>query len=73
MSIKIGAHVSVSGGVEKAIERENDVGGNCGQIFVGSPRTWSVAEYDDEESDAFRQAREESEQSPYVVHSTYLV
>jgi len=71
--MKIGAHVSVSGGVEKAIGRQEDVGGNCGQIFAGSPRTWSVADYDDEEADGFRGTREEAGQSPYVIHSTYLV
>ena len=71
--MRIGAHVSVSGGVEKAIGRQEDVGGNCGQIFAGSPRTWSVAEYDKDEADGFRQAREDSGQSPYVIHSTYLV
>ena len=71
--MRIGAHVSVSGGVEKAIEREEDVGGNCGQIFAGSPRTWTVAEYDDEEANGFREAREEARQGPYAVHSTYLV
>jgi deoxyribonuclease-4 len=71
--MRIGAHVSVSGGVEKAIARQEDVGGNCGQIFAGSPRTWSVADYDEDEADEFRQAREEEEQEPYVIHSTYLV
>jgi deoxyribonuclease-4 len=71
--MRLGAHVSVSGGIEKAIEREEDVGGNCGQIFAGSPRTWTVAEYDDDEADGFREAREEAGQEPYVIHSTYLV
>jgi deoxyribonuclease-4 len=71
--MRIGAHVSVSGGVEKAIGRQEEVGGNCGQIFAGSPRTWSVADYDEDEADEFRQAREEEEQEPYVIHSTYLV
>lgn len=71
--MRIGAHVSVAGGVEKAIGRQEDVGGNCGQIFAGSPRTWSVAEYDEEEAEAFREARDEADQDPYAVHSTYLV
>ncbi|MDY6775546.1 MAG: deoxyribonuclease IV [Halobacteria archaeon] len=70
---KVGAHVSVAGGVENAIEREEEYGGNCGQIFVGSPRTWSVADYDDAEADAFRAAVDEADQHPYVVHSTYLI
>ncbi len=71
--MNVGAHVSVSGGVEKAIDRQQDIGGSCGQIFAGSPRTWSVAEYEAEEAEEFRQARSQAEQGPYVVHSTYLV
>jgi len=70
---RIGAHVSVAGGVEKAIERQKDVEGNCGQIFVGSPRTWTVASYTEDEGENFRQAVEENNQKPYTVHSTYLV
>jgi deoxyribonuclease-4 len=71
--MRVGAHVSVASGVEKAIGRQEDVGGDCGQIFAGSPRTWSVAEYEKEEAEAFREAREEAGQEPYVIHSTYLV
>ena len=73
MSFKVGAHVSVAGGAKKAIGRQKDVGGNCGQIFAGSPRTWSVKDYEEDEASEFRTAREESGQSPYVIHSTYLV
>jgi deoxyribonuclease-4 len=73
MTFRIGAHVSTSGGAHKAIGRQNDIGGNCGQIFAGSPRTWTVAEYTDEEGDAFKQAAEDADQKPYVIHSTYLV
>lgn len=73
MSFKVGAHVSVAGGAEKAIERQEEVGGNCGQIFAGSPRTWSVKEYSEEDASGFREAREQSGQGPYTIHSTYLV
>ncbi|MFQ3308245.1 MAG: deoxyribonuclease-4 [Candidatus Nanohaloarchaea archaeon] len=73
MNIRIGAHVSISGGMDKAIERQEEIGGNCGQIFAGSPRTWSVSEYSDEEGEEFQELRDEKEQNPYVIHSTYLV
>ncbi|MFB6159447.1 MAG: deoxyribonuclease IV [Candidatus Nanohalobium sp.] len=73
MTFRIGAHVSISGGVEKAVEREKDESGTCGQIFAGSPRTWSVSEYSDEEGKGFMEAREEEDQHPYLIHSTYLV
>lgn len=73
MSFKVGAHVSVAGGAEKAIERQKEVGGNCGQIFAGSPRTWSVKEYSEEDAESFIQGCKESGQGPYTIHSTYLV
>jgi len=73
MTFRIGAHVSISGGIEKAVERQKDETGNCGQIFAGSPRTWSVSEYEDEDGEKFQEARDEEDQNPYVIHSTYLV
>jgi deoxyribonuclease-4 len=73
MELRVGAHVSISGGVEKAVERQNDETGNCGQIFAGSPRTWSVSTYEDEEGQEFQELRDEEDQNPYVIHSTYLV
>ena len=73
MMVNIGAHVSIADGVTNAIEEQAALGGSCGQIFAGSPRTWSVASYDDEEGQAFSDARDEHNQGPYVIHSTYLV
>lgn len=73
MNFRIGAHVSISGGVEKAVERQEDIGGNCGQIFAGSPRTWSVSDYSEQDGKEFQEARSEEDQAPYVIHSTYLV
>lgn len=73
MSYRIGAHVSISGGVEKAVERQEEAGGNCGQIFAGSPRTWKVSSYEEEDGEEFQELRDEEDQNPYVIHSTYLV
>jgi len=73
MVFKVGAHVSISGGPGKAVERQQDINGDCGQIFAGSPRTWTVSSYDDEDGDTFKADRDEHDQNPYVIHSTYLV
>ncbi|MGM0397566.1 MAG: deoxyribonuclease IV [Halobacteriota archaeon] len=70
---RIGAHVSISGGVAKAVDREREVGGNCGQIFVGSPRGWAVSEVDDADADAFVEAAGAQDVGPWIVHGTYLV
>lgn len=73
MTFRVGCHVSISGGVEKAVDRQKEQAGNCGQIFAGSPRTWSVSEYEEEDGEIFQERRGEEDQSPYVIHSTYLV
>jgi deoxyribonuclease-4 len=73
MTFRVGAHVSISGGVEKAVDRQKEETGNCGQIFAGSPRTWSTSEFSEEEGQNFQELRDEEDQDPYVIHSTYLV
>lgn len=73
MTFRVGAHVSISGGVDKAVGRQEDETGNCGQIFAGSPRTWSVSQYNDSDGKNFQSLRDEKDQNPYLIHSTYLV
>ncbi len=70
---RIGAHVSISGGYHKAVDREVELGGNCGQIFAGSPRGWKVSQPDDEEAKSFIQKTKEEGVDPWVVHGTYLI
>ena len=70
---RLGAHVSISGGFPKAVEREVDLDGNCGQLFVGSPRGWATSAVDADEAEAFREASEAADVAPWIVHGTYLV
>jgi deoxyribonuclease-4 len=71
--MQVGAHVSVAGGVEKAVDRELDVGGNCGQIFTTSPQVWRDPNLEDEEAEQFRAASSEAGVGPWVIHASYLV
>lgn len=71
--LRIGAHVSISGGVQNAVDRQVDLGGNCGQIFVGSPRTWAVSDVDDADAAAFQTVVDEQDVRPWIVHGTYLI
>ncbi|MFP4116992.1 MAG: deoxyribonuclease IV [Candidatus Aenigmatarchaeota archaeon] len=70
---RLGAHVSISGGIHKAVEREEQLGGNCGQIFVGSPRGWKVGEPGNEDARKFRKLVNDKNVKPWIVHSTYLI
>ena len=69
----VGAHVSVAGGVDNAVGRQRDVGGNCGQIFTTSPQVWQQPTIEDEEAAGFRDGTSESGVGPWVIHSSYLV
>lgn len=71
--MQIGAHVSVAGGVDNAVERQCDVGGNCGQIFTHSPQVWQQPEITAEEADRFRAETAANLEGPWVIHSSYLV
>jgi len=70
---RIGAHVSISDGFPAAVDHEVELGGNCGQIFVGSPRGWAVSDVDDAEAAAFQDAATDQDVGPWIVHGTYLI
>ena len=71
--LKVGAHVSIAGGVDNAVENQLDVGGNCGQIFTHSPQVWDHGTIEDDEAEAFREGTLESLSGPWVIHASYLV
>ena len=71
--LKVGAHVSIAGGVDNAVERQLDIGGNCGQIFTTSPQVWQQPDLEDEETEIFRDGTAEQLDGPWVIHSSYLV
>ena len=71
--MRVGAHVSVAGGVDNAVGNQRDVGGNCGQIFTHSPQVWQDPNVDDDEATAFREGTAEHLKGPWVIHSSYLV
>ncbi len=73
MTFKIGAHVSIEGGFTKALEREKALGGNCGQIFVKSPRTWHITKTTEKETSQFKEKYEKSNLKPFMAHGTYLI
>ncbi len=71
--LKIGAHVSVSGGFPKSLDRMEAIGGNCGQVFVHSPRGWSFSDLEESEIKEFRKEYDERDIGPITVHSAYLI
>jgi deoxyribonuclease-4 len=69
----IGAHVSQSGGLQKAVERGVELGCESIQIFNQSPRMWRPTAYREDDYAAFRQAFDASRLEAVVIHAVYLV
>jgi len=73
MSLRVGAHASVAGGVHNAVDEQQDVGGNCGQIFSHSPQVWQEPGIDPDDAAQFRDTSEVGDIGPWVIHASYLV
>jgi len=73
MKPKIGAHVSVAGGLYKAIENAKAIGAETMQIFGASPRKWQVQPPKDEDVEKYKRLLAESGIGPVYLHAPYLV
>lgn len=71
--MRLGAHVSISGSLDLAIDRAQAIGCDCLQIFYGSPRQWRSVHYTGEVLDRFVEKRRAARLDPLVAHAAYLV
>ena len=72
-NMKLGAHVSASGGLDKAIDRAQEMGAETIQVFVSSPRQWRFHSPKEEHVLAFRVKTEATGVGPTFFHGSYLV
>jgi deoxyribonuclease IV len=71
--VRIGAHVSSSGGIDTAIDRAEAIGAESVQVFTQSPRTWRPTNHDPASFKRFRQRRAEVGIEGVFCHALYLV
>jgi deoxyribonuclease-4 len=71
--MRLGAHVSISGSLDLAVDRAQALGCECLQIFYGSPRQWRLISYSDEVIARFVRKRRAVHLDPLVAHGAYLV
>lgn len=69
----LGAHLSVAGGLERALTDAAALGCGCVQIFVKNQRQWHAAPLSEEQIGRFRAALSASCVSPVVAHASYLL
>ena len=68
--MKIGAHVSTSGGVQNAVNNAKAIEAECIQIFASSPRAWAFKSQDSGSVDKFLN---EIDDIPVFLHGSYLI
>jgi deoxyribonuclease IV len=71
--MRIGAHISVSGGYAKALDYADSVGCECVQIFAKSPRQWRAKPVDPQLAEEFLAMREARGFGPVFTHTAYLI
>ncbi len=71
--MKIGAHVSTAGTLDKCVDRARDISAESIQIFASGPQSWRPSAHSDEAIDVLRDRAREYGIAPLFVHGIYLV
>jgi deoxyribonuclease IV len=69
----LGAHMSIEGGLHKAIERGIEVGCTTLQLFTKSNRQWHSKSLEKEAIELFKKTVQASSINPIVAHASYLI
>jgi deoxyribonuclease-4 len=73
VAISFGAHMSIAGGLDRALRRGRDAGCDVIQMFTASPRGGPAKDPSDDDVRQFDGARRETGISTVVVHAGYLI
>jgi deoxyribonuclease-4 len=71
--VKLGAHVSASGGLHKAVDRAHEIGAETIQVFASAPLAWRRNDHSSAEIEAYRAKTESTGIGPAFIHGAYLV
>ena len=72
-TLLLGAHMSIAGGLDKAISRGESIGCTTIQIFTKNNRQWAAKKLSHAEINSFKAAAEKSPIKSIVAHATYLI
>jgi deoxyribonuclease-4 len=71
--LKLGAHMSIAGGFDKAVQRARSVDSDALQIFTKNQNQWKAREISADEVALYRQCCLDCEIDPVVAHDSYLI
>ncbi|NPA94068.1 MAG: deoxyribonuclease IV, partial [Thermodesulfobacteria bacterium] len=70
---KLGAHVSVAGGLATAFDRMKKISGEVMQIFTRNQRQWQAKPLDEHEVEDFKAAFKKADKPFVASHASYLI
>ncbi len=71
--MRIGSHLSISGGMHHALLAAEEYGFNCAAIFVRNQVQWKAKPLEAEQISRFRKIKRNKDIRPVVAHGSYLV
>ncbi|MGC8479585.1 MAG: deoxyribonuclease IV [Candidatus Micrarchaeia archaeon] len=69
---RVGYHVSITGGIENSFDYAKEIGCTTMQIFLSSPRIWTIKKPTKDEIQRFIKKDNDSDIEPVFVHMPYL-
>ncbi len=71
--MKLGAHVSVAGGLHNAVSEALTIGADTFQMFSKNQRQWIAKPLTEEQLEQFHTALTKSQLGPVMIHDSYLI
>ena len=71
--MRLGFHVSISGGFPLSVQRGFELGCTCMQIFSRNPHESTVKPLDKTDVAEFKKLRQRYDIAPVFVHTNYLI
>ncbi len=69
----IGSHMSIAGGMHKALEKAHGYGFGCAAMFVRNQVQWKASRLSAEAIEKFTTTRRQLDIDPLVAHASYLI
>lgn len=71
--MRLGAHISSAGGMDRAAERAHALGAEALQVFTSSPRMWRAQPPAAAVAARWKSLRRQYRLGPLVIHANYLI
>jgi len=71
--LRLGAHMSIAGGISKSLDRGHSIGCQSIQIFTRNQRQWKSKPLDPGEIERFKSKQASTGIGPVVAHDSYLI